>query len=292
MKTAPLGYKIELGHYEILESEAIIVRNIFELYENGVSLSKISAEVIDKYSLQTLNKSKINRILCDERYTGKDLFPAIIDRKTFDRVNNKKNDGTKRTTESVQLSGIKLPFTCSECGGVLKRIRDNRLPCPERWKCEECKKLILFKDQTLINEFQSMLKSAALDYSADNSSTIVRSMDMVFKEKLIEEALSSEAFDKEKIKNDILKLAEMKINSISRTAYIQNKIKDSLAKFESISDLAITINAIAKEICILSNQSVEMQFLDNTKYCKDTTGIYSKQINGNKSESVTEITGT
>ena len=292
MKTTPFGYKFELGHYTVVESEASVVRYIFALYENGISLAKISEEVISKYSIQSLNKSKINRIINDERYAGKDLYPKIIDQSTFDRVNAKKSGSSTRPQEIASVLGLSVPLVCNTCGKPLKRFHDSRRTRPEWWKCENCKVLIHIRDGELINEFHNLLNAASCDYSANPNISAVRSMDMLFKEKIIEEALDSECFDKERIKNEILRLAEMKVNSISRLAYIQKTIKETLEKFESFSDYVITLNTIARQIILLDNKTIIVTFKDGTQYLKDKNRKYIRVVKDTAEDTVKENTGT
>ncbi len=122
-----LGYdKDENGRLVVVESEAVIVRKIFELYLNGFGVRKIK-KYLEENGIKTVtgkevwSTSTIDRILSNEKYvgdvlmqksftedflTGKrkknegelDMFfiendhEAIVSRKVFETVQNRKNN--------------------------------------------------------------------------------------------------------------------------------------------------------------------------------------------------------
>lgn len=92
------GYKREEGKAVIHEDEAIIVRNMFELYAQGESC----ASIWDKYEHLIWQGIKlksawtrINRILKDKTYIGQNAnykYPKIIDQDLFERVQERISD--------------------------------------------------------------------------------------------------------------------------------------------------------------------------------------------------------
>ncbi len=276
MKKIPYGYRYEAGHVVIDEVEAIVVRSIFDLYENGISLAEISKTVIGRFSNETLNKSKVNRILSDERYAGKDLFPIIIDISRFEKIGKRKTLNSTQLSESSKVLEIKTPFICSSCGGTMRRYHDSRRCCQERWKCNDCGFQIRYSDEDLVDEFKNVLKVATADYSAISDSRIVQTMEMSYKSTIISNSLLARRFEKETIKSDILRLVELKISNVSRTSYVEKMIKEAMARFVKNSDYVDTLNNVAKQIVINTDRTLEVSFKDGAVYGIGEDGLYRR----------------
>ncbi len=85
------GYQIQNGEIVRLEREAEVVRQVFEVYQSGLSYQKISdllnAEAVPFSAEAPLwNKHKVKRLLENPRYTGADGYPAIIKLGVFQEV--------------------------------------------------------------------------------------------------------------------------------------------------------------------------------------------------------------
>lgn len=98
----PLGYKVIDKKVFINEDKANIVRYIFEQYANGTPKKEIVKQLNDKgYTTNTgkpFTKNSFQVILKNKKYIGiheykgieyTNTYPAIIDKETFDRVQNK-----------------------------------------------------------------------------------------------------------------------------------------------------------------------------------------------------------
>jgi site-specific DNA recombinase len=150
----PLGYDIdrESKKYVLNETEAITIREIFKLYNEGSGYNKIIGELNAKgYKTKNGNyfgKNSIHDILCNEKYTGVYVFnrsaskaydgtrnnheskddediirvpggvPTIISQEDFDKTQqrmkvNKRSPGAYTAKETYLLSGLVF---CGECG--------------------------------------------------------------------------------------------------------------------------------------------------------------------------------
>ncbi len=128
----PLGYKIAVDKkYVIDDSSAHIVKQIFEMYDNGASVTEICTAMNKKgYKTSSgvkFNKNSLWRMLKNEKYIGvyeaigirtEGGIPAIIEKELFDRVQdklvlNKKRAGSKKTKMKYALSG---KLYCGHCG--------------------------------------------------------------------------------------------------------------------------------------------------------------------------------
>lgn len=81
MRNTALGYRIVNGKAVIDEKEAIIVRELYRNYLDGMSLCA-SAE---KVGLK-LPASSVSRILQNRRYLGDDFYPPLINEETYSRT--------------------------------------------------------------------------------------------------------------------------------------------------------------------------------------------------------------
>ena len=93
-----LGYgKDENGKLFVVESEAVIVRKIFELYLNGFGIRKIKKH-LEENGIKTVtgndvrSTSMIDRILCNEKYVGDVLMQKSVTEEFLTRK-RKKNEG-------------------------------------------------------------------------------------------------------------------------------------------------------------------------------------------------------
>lgn len=99
--SVPLGYKLNKDkQYEIVEPEATIVREMFGLYNKGMTMAEVTAELnrrgYKSKKGQEFGKNSIYRILTNELYRGvykykdlvyqEDAVPAIIPKDIFNQV--------------------------------------------------------------------------------------------------------------------------------------------------------------------------------------------------------------
>ena len=144
---APYGYTISDGRYIINEYEAVAIRKIFNMYDEGYSYAAILSELKD-YKTQRGNnfsQTTVHSILKNIRYTGVYVWngrkckvlrkwaggapnpnatvidgaiPAIIDKDLFERVQtkmsvNKTRNASKKAKKTYLLSGL---IVCEQCG--------------------------------------------------------------------------------------------------------------------------------------------------------------------------------
>lgn len=144
--TPPLGYDVVDQKYIINEREAQTVRKIFQMYADGTSYASILDALGGATGKrgQPLGQNSLHSILRNERYIGvytwnkrrvkmfrnwaggtpnpnvvriADAIPPIIDKVTFERVQNrmddKKRNASNKAKETYLLSGL---IECEICG--------------------------------------------------------------------------------------------------------------------------------------------------------------------------------
>ena len=120
-RTVLYGYQIQHGDFVVVPAEQAIVKRIFVDYHRGGSYQKIAdqlnAEKIPFYQgTGGCDKHKVTRLLEDPRYIGEKRYPALIDQKLFQIVQEeikhkaahcRKKDGQAKKLSSELLRGRK-----------------------------------------------------------------------------------------------------------------------------------------------------------------------------------------
>ena len=163
-RTIPFGYMMRNGEIQPTESKA--VQNIFQAYLNGSSLLAIanwmSSQGIPYNGIDFVwNKNMIKRILENEKYLGRNGYPAIIDEDMFCRANMRKKIKSTTVVEiSEELQAIRSLTYCAECGHRISRIGGNTHS--EKWDCRnpECSRFShRITDQMLIGIIVAVLSA-------------------------------------------------------------------------------------------------------------------------------------
>ena len=94
----PYGYCIVDGKAEIDEEQAMKVRDLFENYISGMGL-KAAAE---KAGLPIYHGSA-GRMLRNIHYLGDEYYPAIIDKETFDKAEERRQETAKYLNKYKEL---------------------------------------------------------------------------------------------------------------------------------------------------------------------------------------------
>ena len=127
------GYRYQDGIIVTHPQEVTVLKHIFSEYQNSMSLldiaNRLNAEEVEyQPGVIGWNKSRIMRLIEDERYAGKDDFPAIIDpamHHALRQIKAKRNTqaGTDR---SAKIFHIDVPVICPICGHEMNRRHDSR----------------------------------------------------------------------------------------------------------------------------------------------------------------------
>lgn len=291
----PYGYEMQNGLIVICLKEADTVKQIFSQYLNGKNLNNIAERLTEDQSEflpgeYSWNKSRIKRMIEDERYIGDDTYPAIIDKDIFQKANFEKN--SRRTNISPVVTAEKKLLThkviCADCGRRLFHNTDSRLKNSEKWFCknEDCKFSVYMTVAELEHEITEILnllistpkftEYEETDIQAEPSLEIIRM------ENEIERQLESIDFDKNEIQNMILQCAAKKYDECKSVRHITERLK---ADFEQSSPLSAfntrlfdrTVSAITidkdKKVCLkLKNNKIirkELPLNDANTVCTE-----------------------
>ena len=226
---------------EPTESQA--VKDIFKLYLDGKSMSEIARQMsISQISYNGItfdwNKNMVKRILENEKYLGKDGYPVLIDNETFNHANaRKKSKATSVNEISEELKIIRSLTYCKECGHRLSRIGGNTQT--DKWDCRniECSRFNyrltdnMIKD-ILLHILNAVIANPDLLDTDSEISAYITNIKVKCQQNEINRLMDNPEIDSEKVKTEILRLAELKYDcctydeSPQKTEYLKELLSD------------------------------------------------------------------
>lgn len=151
------GYRMEQTRIVREDTEAEIVKMIFERYLNGESLAQLANTLSGqnvRYHAHTpaWNKNMIKRIIEDNRYIGCEDYPKIVDKELFLAVRLLKAEKAKPICPCPELiKPLRGRITCAVCGSIMRRHPSNKRKI--RWICQnkECRETAIIQDEEMID---------------------------------------------------------------------------------------------------------------------------------------------
>ena len=173
----PYGYTMENGDIVIEQSEAKIIRYIFETYIAGATLKDIAdrltaEQVVYSEKKTEWNKARVMRILDNIKYLGDDTFPQIIDEGLFVEAARQKT-ARQRTTPAdteQEIHVLKGYIVCGKCGCVMKRRVERKCKYKERWYCSnpDCDNNVHIRDTVILKKVQTLtMRMVEDDYTPE-----------------------------------------------------------------------------------------------------------------------------
>lgn len=206
----PYGYQIKNGTLEINEAEALIVKEVYGKRAIGETFSRIADNLNDRqipfYEDAVWDKHKIKRVLENERYTGKDGYPAILSEKETLDARNYIYRAKSENTCPPQIQKLKGKIICERCGSKMTRIySQKRKRTPVIWKCSKCGTKVTMQDDELLailKDSHIRLKQELSELKPDSSFYISESPEA----RLLENKICRLLEDANRNNEEILKL--------------------------------------------------------------------------------------
>ena len=276
-RMVPYGYKYQNGSIIIDKSEQCVLLKIFEFYLEGSSLLNISKFLNDEkieYMPNTYgwNKSRIMRIIEDKRYIGDETYPQIISPNYHNmmmELKYKKNT-QKYTDRTSDIFNIKVPVFCPSCGSQMLRRHWSDTRFKDKWCCknEDCGKEICIENELLIIKLTELLnhviKNPQIIKNEINDAEV--DMDVLKIENDINQALDSNNFDKDELRQKILKCVKLKYRALGSNSAITKKLKTDFEKASSISSFSPDFfNSTVKHIIFNENGDVGLVLINGQK---------------------------
>ncbi|NBK79520.1 hypothetical protein D5272_13230 [bacterium D16-76] len=278
-RNIPFGYQYRNGAITIQPQEAAVLNRIFSEYQNGLSLldiaNHLNAEnVAYQPGITGWNKSRIMRLIEDERYTGRGGFPAIIDEGTHHTiVKMKAHKNTQHSTDrSSEIFHIAVLVICPVCGSEMIRRHDSRFKkCPQRWICSnaESRTVIHKTDSDLLDDITVLLNRVIVNPEMVQIPIVDESMSVqtLKAENEIARILDTLDYDKNALRKKMIECVSLKYEDIDSAPYIAHRLKAVLADAEPLSAFSLalfkrTVQAILLEksgeitITLINNQTI------------------------------------
>ena len=252
------GYKCVDGNIECNNAEKIVVLNIFRMYSVGESLLKI-AEGLNEQRVEYKpgvcgwNKARLARIIDDERYTGKNGYPKIIDETIYEnsRKLKERKNVQKNVDKTAGVFQIQIPIRCAKCGGQMIRRVDCRRKRKTKWRCNnsDCKKEAFISDDEMLARLTQIINDIISD-----SDTIG-----VEQEK---ERTSINEFNCAD-KDAVVKNISNQYSAIDEKLAMSERVKDILKDMNPITEFsAEVLFEIADEVQISENGTVSLKLIN------------------------------
>ena len=270
-RTLPYGYKYENGIVVLHPQESEIVKRICTAYLGGQSLLTIATWLNEEkieYMPEIIgwNKSRLKRIIEDERYLGKEPYPAILDDEThtaMQRIKESRNT-QKDTDRKTDIFQIAVPVKCPICGRRMIRRHDSRYKVQQWWICEndECRTTIKIADIDLLKAINSILTDMAperiqpTDTSESEPSVAVRRVNNE-----IARLFDTMEVDKESLRKKLLEGISRRYEDIDNTPYTTRKIQAELVGKQSTEGVQ-RINKTVSEIILYTDLTVGIILLN------------------------------
>ena len=209
------GYKMIKGKYYINALHQSVILKSYEDYIAGTSL-RCKADELTKLGIEYApgksiwNKNRVRRMLSDENYLGNDIYPQIINKESFDKVQEiifSRNTQKNCNRQEIFTSSI-IPIKCGICNCSTHRVVSHS----QKWNiihiCDNpnCKQIYHIDDCQLRN----MIKDG-LSLTTQNESKPLQDFTLkIYKlNQEIDRDLHTIIIDPEELKNRIFQSAAL-----------------------------------------------------------------------------------
>ncbi len=268
-RTIPFGYMMLNGTITTNPAEVLAVLTIFSEYMAGKSLNAIAQSMGVPYSDKVgWNKNMVKRVLENEKYLGTDTYPQLISEDIFRAVNERKS--AKATSLCIvpdELQEVRGLTVCKECGKRLFRTK------AELWDCrnDSCHPF-LFKltDEMLtgavLKILNTVIANPSLIEAKSTVSEYIPTSEIRCKQAEIDRAIDNGTKTAEEIRNDILRLAELKYKHCTYSDVPQKTelLKALLVEKAQLNTLDIgLLRSCVKRITVSHSCVIEAEFINS-----------------------------
>lgn len=271
----PFDFKYENGTISICAPEADALKKMCQMYLTGHSLTDIcsclNTEGIEYMpGITGWNKSRVIRLMLDERYLGTEKYPRILDEETVNRIRKIKEDKNtqKEVDRSADIFTLKAPVLCPICGTRMFRRYDHRCECTDRWTCNNsnCRKLIVIADSDLLQQITEILNRIIKFPNQLNPPpelTMPRIGQSARLQNEIERSLMTGIYNKADIRNKMMQCLSLDYKSIDDDIFAIHRM---IATFERASLLlsfsADLVEMAVKEIILNTDGTISLTLIN------------------------------
>ena len=277
------GYQYQDGVIVTHPQEVAVLKRIFSDYLKGLSLldiaNQLNAENVEyQPGVTGWNKSRIMRMIEDERYTGKGGFPVIIDEKTHQAmIGIKAGKNTQGATDrSAEIFHIDVPVICPACGHKMSRKHNSRSQkCQQRWVCAntDCHTVIHKPDDALLDDITVLLNRLIVNPElVQIPAELEHGLSMLVRkaENEIARTLDTLDYDKNILRNKMLECVFQKYADIDSAPYTAHRLKATLTNTEPLSTFYLPLfKRTVQTIHLGKDGNVTITLINNQTIRKD-----------------------
>lgn len=295
------GYQYQNGTIVIHPEEIKVIKRIFNEYLSGQSLLQI-ADILNDEHIEYMpgvygwNKSRIKRLIEDERYLGAKSYPPIIDEgthKTLIQIKSEKNT-QKHIDRKSDIFNLGVPTVCPNCNGEMVRRHDACRKAKDWWRCETCRTAINIDNSDLLSRITELLNTVIenpeMIQISDTNTEIKSCTDVMRIQNEINRELEKTEFNKDMLIQNMFKCVSLKYRNIDSNQYISEKLKADFANASPLSVFSMDLfSCTVKTINLSSNGTASIVLMNNQQIGKEQS---NDTIRGNATEIRTHNTCT
>lgn len=302
------GYKLDAkGFYQIDEDKALLVRYIFNEYEKGKSIFKLSKELHERGKINSQNF--VRGILISECYTGfsnqynmERQYPQIISKEQFEKCRQIAKENDKRADKTSETYYCKNIIKCVECGTHYYAIKaSGAYVCYGRYgkeakfdKSKACKNSPMININLLDSIIWEIAKDEEFNYGTSSKEMKIKELegDIKINIEKIETAKKNinalvPKIEKSNLMYDNNTISEAKyIERIENIKNEERRLKNSIVKYENENELKerilrMTISEIKSDniIDILNEQINDIDNIIDDVKRQEICRRWIKEIN-------------
>lgn len=280
------------GKIQIDKEKSKTVKMIYSEYLKGKSLLAIANDLSEKEVPNANNKTNwthgaIGRILENIKYMGDEVYPQLIDKATFDKVQAKRKHKKNQLGRTAQPNSMKNQrlfankIFCGECGEPYRKYTEHSGKASEksRWKCKKyifknrvlCRNLF-YTDEELKSVFigavNKLIKDQRLLDKPYKKEPPKISKELLEIESRIHQLEEDEVFSSQELAVLIFKRAELTYSTSKIDDYeVQTqKIKETLIGQDLLTEFDEGLfKAIINKITIFQDGKVKTEFINGLK---------------------------
>lgn len=251
----PYGYRFDGKTIIIDDIEGKVVKEIYELFCEGVYITKIK-NYIKNFDM---SRHKVKRILEDEVYIGINDLPKIIDEDLFEAAQKIKNQrlneiGKNKTNECcLTEQNFKDKIVCGECGADYhryKRRKEYIWNCSHKvFKRKVCCKNISLSDEQIENIWPNVIQKINENPNLLQLQKTISNKSLGRYNALDKEIKLAETGEKEYSQEELIKL----IYKRASVMYEMSDYKEEIEKIDIIALDKFTVYKNGKIKIVLKN---------------------------------------
>lgn len=266
------GYQMIKGQTVVNSVQSAVFLKAMSDYIIGTSLKQKAEELTEQKveyapGKSEWNKSRVQRMLTDSTYLGTEQYPAIVDKETFDKVQEimKSRNTQKNLNRQEVFSSTIIPIKCGKCGCDTVRRYEPRTKVPKIMHIctnPECKYQYRITDDELRDKIKIGMTEATEKELLPSEETMqtIRRLDNE-----IERDLQCLDIDGETLKNKILECAALKYSLCTRKRESMDYSKMSPCSQIFIKEIKRRVSAVYLD----SNTKIWLKMTDGQIIGKD-----------------------